>query len=168
MNEPWLPIAALAVALVGLALSLAALRRMSSTRRASSHLESGAGRGELIETLGAHLQEIRLLRRDLEAVSANQNDLAAMLAKSARNIGVVRYDAFEEMAGHMSFSAALLDDYGNGIVITAINGRTEARTYAKAVAQGESDFSLSPEEERAIAEALNRKVPTRAKAVKGR
>lgn len=79
-----------------------------------------------------------------------------MLAKSARNVGVTRYDAFEDMGGQMSFSAALLDDQGNGIVVTAINGRTEARTYAKMVEGGESDFTLSPEERQAITEALAR------------
>jgi uncharacterized protein DUF4446 len=168
MNDQWLLAAAIVVAVLGLVGSISAHRRMSSTRRSFALLESGGERGTLVETLASHLQEIRLLRQDLDAVAAKQAELGALLAKSARNVGVVRYDAFEEMAGHMSFSAALLDDYGNGLVITGINGRTEARTYAKAVVAGESDFSLSPEEERAIAEALNRKVPTRAKAGKGR
>jgi uncharacterized protein DUF4446 len=168
MNEAWLLIAASVVAALGLILAISAHRRMSSTRRSLVLLEGGYDRGTLVETLAAYLQEIRMLREDLESVAAKQTELGTMLAKSARNVGVVRYDAFEEMGGHMSFSAALLDDFGNGIVITAINGRTEARTYAKAVEAGESDFSLSPEENRAISEALNRRVPSRARAGKGR
>ena len=54
------------------------------------------------------------------------------------------------MGGRLSFSAALLDDSGDGLVLTSINGRSETRTYAKGVKAGESDHSLSPEEQQAI------------------
>jgi hypothetical protein len=57
------------------------------------------------------------------------------------------------MGGRLSFSAALFDDEGNGLVISSINGRSETRTYAKGVKGGSSDHSLSPEEEQAIAYA---------------
>jgi hypothetical protein len=71
---------------------------------------------------------------------------------------VVRYDAFGDMGGRLSFTAALLDDSGDGLVITSINGRTESRAYAKGVKEGASDQSLSPEEIQAIQLALGRKV----------
>ena len=64
------------------------------------------------------------------------------------------YDAFADMGGRLSFSAALLDDAGDGLVLTSINGRTETRTYAKGVKSGVSEHTLSPEEEQAIAFAL--------------
>jgi hypothetical protein len=54
----------------------------------------------------------------------------------------------------MSFSVALLDDAGDGLVITSINGRSETRTYAKGVKGGQSEANLSPEEQQAIAFAL--------------
>ena len=55
----------------------------------------------------------------------------------------------------MSFSAALLDDDGDGLVITAINGRSETRAYAKGIKTGQSDYQLSPEEEQAVNHALS-------------
>jgi hypothetical protein len=67
-----------------------------------------------------------------------------------RHVGVVRYDAFQDMGGRMSFSAAFFDDNGDGIVLSSINGRTETRTYAKALIDLRSDHSLSPEEQQAI------------------
>ncbi len=67
---------------------------------------------------------------------------------------MVRYDAFGDLAGALSFSAALLDDAGNGLVLSSINGRSETRTYAKGVTAGTSDVPLSPEEHEAIAEAF--------------
>ena len=58
------------------------------------------------------------------------------------------------MGGRLSFAVALLDDAGDGLVVTSINGRSETRTYAKGVKAGVSDQSLSPEEEQVIGFAL--------------
>ena len=70
-----------------------------------------------------------------------------------RHLAVVRYDAFEEMGGQLSWSLALLDDGGDGVVLTSIRGRNEARTYAKSVTSWRSDQELSPEETEAITHA---------------
>jgi hypothetical protein len=71
-----------------------------------------------------------------------------------QGVGVVRFDAFEDMGGHLSFSAALLDGHGDGVVLTSINGRQETRIYAKPVVGGTSQHNLSEEEQEAIRRAL--------------
>ena len=73
--------------------------------------------------------------------------------RALTRVAVVRYDAFGDLAGALSFSAALLDDAGNGLVLSSINGRSETRTYAKGIAQGTSEHSLSPEEAEAVQRA---------------
>ncbi len=73
---------------------------------------------------------------------------------------MVRYDAFDDMGGRLSFSAALLDDAGDGLVLTSINARSETRTYAKGVKGGASDHSLSPEEQQAITYATRKSAET--------
>lgn len=86
-------------------------------------------------------------------VHALRQEVAALKiegAQALRNLAVVRYDAFADTGGRLSWSLALLDDGGNGAVITSINGRSEARTYAKTVGAWTSDQQLSPEEESAI------------------
>ena len=65
-------------------------------------------------------------------------------------MGVLRYDAFEDVGGRLSFSCALLDEHGTGVVLTSINSRADARTYAKEIKSFTSDSKLSPEEEEAI------------------
>jgi hypothetical protein len=87
---------------------------------------------------------------------AGDADLAALradLGQALRHVAVVRYDAFGDMGGHLSWSLALLDDAGNGVVLTSIHGRSDARTYAKNVTDWSSQQQLSPEEEEAIAHA---------------
>lgn len=85
-----------------------------------------------------------------------QGDLAGIradIAQALRHVAVVRYDAFGDMGGRLSFSAALVDDAGDGLVISAIHARGESRTYAKGVVRGESDATLTPEEQQALAVA---------------
>ena len=70
--------------------------------------------------------------------------------KALREVALVRYDALNEMSGQLSFSLALLDAVGDGVVLSSINGRAETRTYAKPVVAGEGSLELSPEEAQAV------------------
>lgn len=74
-------------------------------------------------------------------------------ARAVRDVSIVRYDALKEMSGQLSFSLALLNSDGDGVVITSINSRTETRTYAKVVQGGKGVQPLSPEEDHAVRSA---------------
>ena len=87
---------------------------------------------------------------------AGDADLAALradLGQALRHVAVVRYDAFGDMGGRLSFSAAVIDDHGDGLVVSSIHARGESRTYAKGVVGGTSDATLTPEEQQALAAA---------------
>lgn len=73
--------------------------------------------------------------------------------RAVRDLAIVRYDALEEMSGQLSFSVALLNALGDGVVMTSINGRSETRTYAKIIVAGHGAQELSPEEEQAVRSA---------------
>lgn len=90
---------------------------------------------------------------DLAGLRAEVARLKQEAGRSLRHLAVVRYDAFEEMGGRLSWSLALLDDQGDGVVLTSIRGRSEARTYAKSIAGWSSEQELSPEEAEAVANA---------------
>jgi len=78
------------------------------------------------------------------------NAAASVDLRALRDVAVVRYDALQEMSGQLSFSLALLNSSGDGIVLSSINGRAETRTYAKIIVAGKGEQQLSPEEEEAI------------------
>lgn len=143
------------LAAIALLLAASAHRRMTSARRSLSVLQGTFEGRTLIDAVATYVQQVRLIEGDLRVLADKQDELFQRLARSARNVGLVRYDAFEDMGGRVSFSAAILNDHGDGVVLTSISGRTEARTYAKTVETGASDHHLSPEEERAISEALS-------------
>ncbi|MBB5130768.1 hypothetical protein HNP84_000456 [Thermocatellispora tengchongensis] len=70
--------------------------------------------------------------------------------RAIRDVAVCRYDALEEMTGRLSFSVAMINGLGDGIVLTSINGRSETRTYVRPVRGGRGVQPLSPEEEHAV------------------
>ena len=67
--------------------------------------------------------------------------------------GVVAYDAFGDIAGHLSRSIALVNDEGDGVVISLLVARSETLFFTKEVRAGRGVEVLSPEEERALARA---------------
>jgi hypothetical protein len=90
------------------------------------------------------------LPTDVAGLRGEVHALRSEVSDALRHLAVVRYDAFGDMGGHLSWSMALLDDSGNGVVLTSIHGRSDARTYAKNVSDWSCDQQLSPEEEEAI------------------
>jgi hypothetical protein len=137
----WLVVVALAVGIVGLLLSFAAL--------AKAGRGGGSGRRAPRRPAGSWR---RHGGRSLtpEEVTAELEVLHADASTALRHVAVVRYDAFGDMGGHLSWSLALLDDGGDGVVLTSIHGRSDSRTYAKNVSGWQSSQQLSPEEEEAI------------------
>ncbi len=148
-------VAVLAAATAAIALLLVVAMWLSSRRtRKSLHVLAAAGdRGTLVDALAAHTRDVEALRAEVASLRTEVQRQRAELSDAVRHVSVVRYDAFGDMGGRLSFSAALLDDGGDGIVLTAIHGRTDTRTYVKGILGGTAD-QLSPEEKEAITVAL--------------
>jgi hypothetical protein len=145
-----LAIAAVVLGVIGLLVAAIALRRVRRMRRDLTVLQGDGDPDSFLASVAEQVRAVDLLRSEVVAV---QDEVAAVrvdLADAIRHVAVVRYDAFGDMGGRMSFSVALLDDAGDGLVVSSINGRSETRTYAKGVQAGLSDATLSPEEEQVI------------------
>ena len=147
------------VALVAIGLAVVAvLYSIANAGRAGGAV---GGRVRLDETLRGILQgqaeQVQRLERAIRALHSTDKKQQTQIEGSMRKVALLRYDAFEDVGGRLSFSCALLDDQGNGVVLTSINGRQETRVYAKPVTQGTSSHNLSLEEEEAIRRALGEK-----------
>ncbi len=115
--------------------------------------------------LTAHAAELEDRMEGLQAATANRaevvqgrlDEIEERLARSLSHSAVVRYDAYGEMSGRQSSSIAILDEHANGVIVSSILHREQARVYAKRVAAGSSDLGISPEEEEAILAAMNQR-----------
>jgi hypothetical protein len=144
--------------LVSIAIGLASLTLILSAMNASRQRRRSAGPIQMDEVLAGVLegQAARIGRLESAVRSLVRTDRRqeGLIEGAVRHIGLVRYDAFEDVGGRLSFSCALLDDHGTGVVVTSINGRQDTRVYAKPIAEGHSPYNLSVEEEEAIRQAL--------------
>ena len=68
-------------------------------------------------------------------------------------IGIVRFSAFADTGGDLSYAMAMLDQHNDGVVVSSIFGRDGSRSYAKPIKNGKSEYKLSTEEESALKEA---------------
>ena len=107
-----------------------------------------------VSAVARQADQVRAMRGEVDDLAVLLAKTRTELADALRHVSVVRYDAFGDMGGRLSFSAAMLDDGGDGLVLTAIHGRTETRSYIKGVKGGQSEASLSPEEQQAVSYAL--------------
>ena len=147
-------LAAAGVAVLALVLGVAAHVRLGRLRRLMAVVDAPEGRQSVLDVVGRNRDETAQLRTEVESTRRDVADVRSALSDALRHVAVLRYDAFGDMGGRLSFTAALLDDAGDGLILTSIHGRNEARTYAKGVTGGTSEQSLSPEEQQAIDAAL--------------
>ena len=142
-------VAAICLLLTAVVVALAV--RVARVSRLTSAIGS-TGDGALAATL---TRELRAVSEQVGRVESGLAELRGPLQSCIRHVGVVRYDAFRDMGGHMSFSLALLDTRQSGVVLSILNGRDGSRGYAKAVQGGRSTSPLSEEEQEALAQALD-------------
>jgi hypothetical protein len=108
----------------------------------------------LRSVLDGQARKIERLEQAVRTLNKTDKRQQVLIDGSVQNVALLRYDAFEDVGGRLSFSCAMLDDRGSGVVLTSINGRQETRVYAKPIAEGRSSYNLSSEEEEAIRQAL--------------
>ena len=149
-----LVLAGLAVGVLALVLAAVALRSLRRMRRDLTLLAADDDAPSFVEAVARKTEEVTALRTEVDDLAALLARTRTELADALRHVSVVRYDAFGDMGGRLSFSAAMLDDGGDGLVLTAIHGRSETRSYIKGVKGGTSEASLSPEEQQAVSYAL--------------
>ena len=130
------------------------------TRRVELECElllRGSDGTNFVEIVNDNIAQVHGLLDEVDALSERYAAVLRRVAGAVQHVGVVRFDAFRDLGGLLSFAIAMLDDRGNGLVFSSIYGRSESRTYAKPVIERSSSYELSPEEREAIRLALQSK-----------
>ncbi|MED9904502.1 MAG: DUF4446 family protein [Lachnospiraceae bacterium] len=87
----------------------------------------------------------------------NKKDIRTLyknMESAFQKIGIVKYDAFRQMGGQLSFSLALLDEENNGFILNSVHSTEGCYTYTKEIKNGECDISLGEEEKKALLIAM--------------
>ena len=100
-------------------------------------------------------KEILNFRQQLDKLKSNLSSVEQLGLKHIQRVELLRYNPYEDSGGDQSFTLALLDNEGNGFVLTSLHARSQTRAFAKSVLKGKSDkHRFSSEEELVIKKAM--------------
>lgn len=116
---------------------------------------SGKDGKSLEEVILKRFKEVDDLKKEDAAKKVQLDDINESLRYAFSKMGMVKYDAFNEMGGKLSFALALLDNRNNGFLINAMHSREGCYTYVKEIINGESYINLGEEEKKALNKAIN-------------
>lgn len=152
-----LSVAALVVALLCLLLYLRASYQLRRMRLFHERLWEEVDAPRLEEWVVRLDSRLAQVAERLEALDSSLRQLAEAQKGCLQKVGMVRYNAFPDVGGELSFSLALLDGRDDGVVLSGLYGREESRIYAKPIRNGTSPINLSDEEKEALRRATERR-----------
>lgn len=129
--------------------------QMSKLKKNYKIFMTGKNAKTLEDTLIKRLDQVDEL---MVASKANEKNIKALFQNmqlTYQKMGLVKYDAFHEMGGKLSFSLAMLDMKNNGFIISAMHTREGCYTYIKEIVDGNSIIVLSEEDQEALNQAMN-------------
>jgi hypothetical protein len=138
-----LAIAAIAVAVtagVGLAL---VYKRLQRYQRNQHVIMGSRGTVDIVEHVSAVDEKLANVRVALEDLTLAARDHDVRIDSSLSRVGIVRFDAYQDLGGRQSTAVAFLNSLGDGVVITTVVSRDFARMYVKLLKDGASDIPLA-------------------------
>lgn len=100
-------------------------------------------------------EDNKLIKASMEKNRKDIENLYKKLEGAFQKIGIVKYDAFNQMGGLLSFSLALLDENDNGFIINSVHSAEGCYSYTKEIKNGLCDISLGDEEKKALDMAMD-------------
>lgn len=147
----------IAAILILLILNIVTLAKVSKLKKKYNSFMEGKEAKSLEETIITRFRQVDDLKVNQELQGKDIEALKANILKTYQKFGLVKYDAFNEMGGQLSFSLAMLDKKNNGFLLNTVHNREGSYTYIKEIFDGKSEINLSEEEEKALNKAVNAK-----------
>lgn len=148
----------LGVLIITILLLVISMVKQSKLTKKYDKFMRGSNGKTLEATILHRFDEIESLKEKNDTLSKAVAELTETVVGAYQKCGIVKYDAFKEMGGKLSFSLCMLNDYNDGIILTSMHSSREGcYTYVKEIIKGESFVLLSEEEKQALEEAKNKK-----------
>lgn len=130
------------------------INKMNVITRKYKALMSGKKGADLEKVIRYRFKEMDKVKANAKRVTREHKEIKAHLTSCISKTALIKYDAFEQMSGKLSFVIALLNDQHSGIILNAMHSREGCFTYAKEIIKGESYIPLSEEEKDALEKAM--------------
>lgn len=142
------------ILIVSLLISFLLYRRMKRFESSYISLQTFMSGHQMDVLLKDSNQKLSELEQKINKCEVRLTPIELKLRASVSKAELLRFRAFENVGSDLSFAFALLSQDGNGVVLSSIHNREEARVYAKPIEGGHSPYSLSDEEKEVITKAM--------------
>ncbi len=144
------------VLLIVLILLIVLLVKYSNIKKRYDKFMKGKNASSLEDDMHGVFEDMKLLKTNTDRNKKDIPILFKNMEKTFQKLGIVKYDAFNQMGGQLSFSLALLDENNDGFIINSVHSSEGCYSYTKEIKNGTSPISLGAEEEQALNIAMGR------------
>lgn len=131
-------------------MNLSSKSKIKKLKTKYNRLMNGIGEGNLESVVEDCLDKVNMTIQKNKEIEYQINTIERNLYYCIQKVGIIRYNAFDNVGSDMSYSIALLDNNDDGVVFSSLYARDTSSTYAKPVSGGKSKYALSAEELKAI------------------
>lgn len=147
-------LALVVLVIVLIILNIVSFVKISNIKKRLRKFMKGKDARSLEKEIIALHEDNKFLKNMTDTNKKDIRDLNKRFAKAFQKIGLVKYDAYQQMGGLLSFSLALLDEDNNGLILNSVHSTEGCYTYTKEVRNGECKLELSNEEKVALDQAM--------------
>ena len=154
INAEYIILGMMGITIVAIVLSIVILFKLKGLKRKYNLFMNGKDAESLEPLLLKRFEELDALNSENSKNTQNITEIFNRLQFVYQKVGIIKYDAFNEMGGKLSFSLAMLDNRNNGYLINSMHSREGCYTYIKEIINGQSYIELGGEERKALNLAL--------------
>ena len=130
-------------------------KKIKSIKVQISKFMKGKEAASLEDEIVALFEDNEIIKKATQKNQKDINNIYNRLAYCFQKIGIIKYDAFNQMGGKLSYALALLDEDNNGFLLNSVHSTDGNYTYSKEIKNGKCDLELGEEEQIALDEAMN-------------
>ena len=158
-HEAVLLLASMLLILVLLILIVYTMVRLSTMRARYREMMRGSETEDIEGMLIQHIHEVEQVAATNARILEENELIRQFLRKTLVRTAMVRFRAFEDMGGDLSYAVAMLDANNDGVIFSSIFARADSRSYIKPIKNGSSEYSLTDEEKGVLREAMAQSLP---------
>ena len=158
-HEAVLLLASMLLILVLLILIVYTMVRLSTMRARYREMMRGSETEDIEGMLIQHIHEVEQVAATNAHILEENELIRQFLRKTLVRTAMVRFRAFEDMGGDLSYAVAMLDANNDGVIFSSIFARADSRSYIKPIKNGSSEYSLTDEEKGVLREAMAQSLP---------
>ena len=143
-----------AVTLISLIIAIISICKTSSMKKKYKEFMGGSDGTSIEELIKGNLEDVNQIKKLSIKNENNIKDIYEKLEYTFQKIGVVKYDAFHEMGGELSFAITMLDENNTGWILNIMHSRQGCYAYVKDIVKGESTIQLAEEERESLEKAI--------------